>query len=371
MKLNHRLFIRCLAIAVGAVLVFLWSRNRTNEPLPQPVAKPVAALPSTTTPRAPATAAPAVSLFEEKQFVASAPPPTLAEVQAAVRVKLKQWFATNTGDTEIQEALIKELLDLLTDENTAEVIKGLSPQEWNTPFSTAALDLWLKQDPAQAARWVATRTDAREEQALLVARHLLESPVELHAYCDLLPETAWKQHVLRHASLEMVAKDPIAAVAFAQRLAPGDVQTDSLETIAYDWFGRDLAAAVNWTKSVEDPALRERLLAVGAKAIAIADPDLAAGWLVSAVKTEGVLGETALSIVETWADQHPAQAATWVARFSDAGPRKAAVDLLLNHWLKSDPASANAWIQTLPEREAILAKLKAEQAERERAPDVD
>jgi hypothetical protein len=87
--------------------------------------------------------------------------------------------------------------------------------------------------------------------------------------------------------------------------------------------------------------------------------------------TEGVLNETALSLVETWAGQYPAQAANWVARFSEAAPRRAAIDLVLTHWLKSDPASANAWIQKLPEREAVLAQLKAEQAERELKPDLE
>jgi hypothetical protein len=152
-------------------------------------------------------------------------------------------------------------------------------------------------------------------------------------------------------------------------MEPGAERTNALETIAYDWFGRDLAAATAWANNIDDAALRERLLAAGAKAIAVADPDLAAGWLVSSVKTEGLLNETALGLVETWADQHPMQAANWVSHFSEAGPRKAAIDLVLSHWVKTDPASANAWIQTLPEREAVLAKLKAEQEEREKAPE--
>jgi hypothetical protein len=280
------------------------------------------------------------------------------QVQAVVRAKLQQWFATTTGDTEKQEALIQELLGLLTDENTADVIQGLSPQEWDTPFSTAALDRWLRLDPAGAARWIATRTDAREEHALLVVCHLMETPAALEAYCDRLPETLWKQRVLRYAALERVAKDPAAAISLAQRMAAGEVKTDALETIAYDWFGRDLTAAMDWTGRVNDPVLRERLMAVGAKAIANADPDLAAGWLVASVKTEGVLSETALSVVETWTLEDPPQAAAWVARFSDAGPRRAAIDLVLSHWLKSDPASARAWIQSLPERASVLEALR-------------
>lgn len=284
----------------------------------------------------------------------------------AVHAKLQQWFNSNTSETEVQDAITNELLALLTDDNTATILHALSPLEFNTPFGAKALERWLDIDPDRAARWIEARLDARDEHALLVARRMLETPIELHTYCDRLAQNSWKQSFLRHASLEMASKNPVVAVALAQRLAPGVLKTDTFETIAYDWFGYDLTAAVNWTKSVEDQVLRERLLAVGAKAIAITDPDLAAGWLVTAVKREDVLTETALTLVETWAGQNPQQAANWVARFSDAGPRKEGIDLLLSHWIKSDPASANAWIHTLPERETILAKLKAEQAERER-----
>ncbi len=297
----------------------------------------------------------------------AAPALSKAELRATVRAKLQQWFATKTGDTETQERLTEELLALLNDGNTAEVVRELSANEFNTPFATRALERWLALDASSAARWIGARPDAREEHAVLVARRLLDDPVALRAHCDQLPSGAWKESVLNYASLEMASKDPVRAIAVAQSMIPGDSRSSALETIAYDWFGRDLSAAAGWAKSVEDPVLRERLLAVGAKAIAIADPDLAAGWLVTAVKSENLRNETALGVVETWADQHPAEAAKWVARFSDAGPRKAAIDLVLNHWLKSDPASANAWLLSLPERDAVLARLKAE---REPAADV-
>lgn len=301
---------------------------------------------------------------------AAAPRGVNGETHATVQAILQEWFNTNTGDTATQEALTKELLALLTDENTAEIIQALSPIELSTPCGTAALHRWLETDFVAAATWLAARPDATEEHALLVARSLLEHPTELPACCDQLPEGAWKQTVLSCASLELASKNPVAALALTQQMKAGDAQTNALETIAYAWFGRDLDSAITWTKTVDDPRLRERLLAVGAKAIAAADPDLAAGWLVSSVKTAGLLNETTLMIVETWADQHPAQAAGWVTRFSEAGPRKDAINLVLGHWLKSDPAAANAWIHQLPEREILLAQLKTEQTERERAPDL-
>jgi hypothetical protein len=359
-----------LLIAAGlglTALTFFLScqTDQTNRSAEKPLAKPAPKKNETETP---IPAQPPSS--RSTRITTDAPQRGLDEAtRDAAHAKVKQWLVTKTGDAEAQDLLLEEFAALLTDENVAEVMQDLSPQEFDTPFSTKALDRWLKVDPLAAARWIAARADARDEHALTVARQLIERPADLRVYADLLPDGPWKQNVLNHASLELAGKDPAAAVSYAQKMTAGAEQTNALETIAYDWFGRDLTAATTWVKNVDDPALRERLFAVAAKAIAVNDPDLAAGWLVDAVKTEGVLHETALGLIETWADQQPAEAANWVARFSEAGPRQVAIDVLLSHWLKSNPAAANAWIQTLPERDAVLAKLQAEQAERDRAPD--
>lgn len=360
-----------LLVGICIATILFWLRNQR----PAHVTSPKLAVRSSSESTVPATPEPTTASS------ASAPAPQQISIvprsprglddttRFAVHEKLRLWLATKTGDTATQERLTDDALALLTDENTAEVMLMLTAQEFDTPFGAKGLEHWLKLDPATATRWITARSDLTEHHALIVARALLERPADLHAYADQLPDGTWKQNVLSSASLEAVGKSPVIAIALAQRMAPGDAQTNALETIAYDWFGRDLAAATRWTQSVEDPQLRERLLAVGAKAIANADPDLAAGWLVSSVKTEGVLNQTALTLVESWADQHPMQAANWVTRFSEAGPRKEAIELVLSHWMKTDPASANAWIQTLPEREAVLSKLKADEAERAKSPD--
>lgn len=345
-----------VALSLAALALFVWLRP---SPLPSSPSDPVEAVEKSAAAR-PVVVPQADPATPQSLVEDSVPAMSKAELRATVRAKLQEWFATKTGDTETQERLTEELLTLLTDENTAEVIQELSAGEFNTPFATRALERWLTIDPSSAARWIGARPDAREEHALLVARRFLEDPAALRVYCDELPGGVWKESVLNFSSLEMASKDPVTAIAVAQSMVPGDSRTSALETITYAWFGRDLSAAAGWAKSVEDPVLRERLLAVGAKAIAVADPDLAVGWLVTAVKSEGLRNETALGVVETWADQHPAEAAKWVARFSDAGPRKPAINLVLNHWLKSDPASANAWLLSLPERDAVLARLKAE-----------
>lgn len=230
---------------------------------------------------------------------------TPANIHAIIHAKLRQWRNTATGETTTQEAITQELVAMLSDNNTAEIVQSLSPQELPTPFGNAAVKRWLDIAPAEAARWLATQPDTMEHQAWFVARRFQEAPAALHSYCDELPANAWKEQVLQHASLDMADIDPSQAITFAQRLAPGDAKTNAFETIAYAWFERDPTAALRWAQTIADSTLRERLFAVGAKAIARVDPDLALDWLVAGVNSDRLFQETALSIVEVGEQQKP------------------------------------------------------------------
>lgn len=292
---------------------------------------------------------------------AAAPVRSLEEIRADVQAKLRAWMETNTGDTEVQNQLTAEALALVDDRHLAKLLQSLSAGEMDTPFGSAGMARWLTLEPLAAARWIGGRANPTEEHALLVANQLLKEPAQLHAYCDQLPESGWKQGVLNNATLAAASSDPAQAIALAHRMTPGTVQTSAFETVAYDWSTRDPEAALGWIARVEDQPLRERLFAVGAKAIAATDPDLAANWLYTGVKSPQLMHDTALALVEIWVAQDPATAARWVSTFPNAGPRAAAVESVARNWLKSAPDAASAWIRTLPEGPRVLAKLDAEQ----------
>lgn len=224
---------------------------------------------------------------------------TLTTIHAIVQSKLREWRNTATGETAIQERLTQELLGMLSNENTAEIIRSLSLDDLHTPFGAAVVERWLNIAQAEAAQWLATRPDATEHHAWLVARRMDENPAELLAFCDQLPANEWREQVLRHASLEKADTKPLVAIAFAERLLTEAARTNALETIAYAWCARDPVAALRWAETISDSALRERLLAVSAKAIARVDVDLALDLLIAGVNTDGLVQETALSILET------------------------------------------------------------------------
>lgn len=354
-------------MAIGGILFWLMRPPpEVARPLPTGIA-PAAVL----SPRPPDPApAPTVSASSQQPAVSVTSDPR-RELLSLIHAKLDQWYAVETGDTETQDRLTKELIALLSDANAAEIGQSFSSEELNTPFGLAALGRWLDVEAMEAASWVATYPDATETQALVVARGLLRDPARLNAFCAQLPDTEWKQTFLRAAALEGLSQDPLGAINLARNMDPGAAQTDVLQTVAYDWMTRDPAAVSDWMVTVHDPILREQLLSASAKAIAVTDPDLAAGWVSAMIKSEAVAHDAALSVVATWVASDPAKVAAWVAQFPSRGSRDAAITIVARRWLESDPAAAHAWIQTLPERDDILARLAAEQAERERPPDLE
>lgn len=261
------------------------------------------------------------------------------------------------------------MLALLTDENAGRLMRSLSDDDRGTPFGRAALARWLHLDAFTAVSWLAAQPNPSDTEAQLAARNFVENPAGFESIVGVLPTSDWKQTLLREASLADAAAYPQDAVALAQRMQPGASRTDTLQTVAYDWMGRNPAAATEWIEHVTDPALRAPLLVAGAKAIAATDPDLAAHWLASLGASDRTAGDAMLCVVETWADHAPAQAAGWVAQLSAPAVREAAVGLVTERWLETDPSAAIAWIRQLPEHETILARLEQQQRELERPPD--
>jgi hypothetical protein len=260
-------------------------------------------------------------------IAAASAPKTFEETMALIHLKLRQWSETQTGDRETQDRLQNELQAMLTDDNAAKIIQSLSPEELEGPFGTAALFHWMKTDPITAANWIASRPDATEDQAWVVAHNLLTDGVDLHNYSDQLPDTGWKQTFLADAGLAVLSKSPLEAVNLAQQMNPGSAQTNLLQTVASDWISNDPNKALDWILSVNDPAMQEQLIAAGAKAYATSDPQLAAEWLVSTVKSDTVLKNTLPNIIEIWSAKDPDAASRWLLSVSDPASSETPVDL--------------------------------------------
>lgn len=283
--------------------------------------------------------------------------------KAAIRQRLKAWAATRTEDEEERRLLLLEMKSVLTDENAGALTRMLSTEDLLGPFGLVAFDRWLGVEPLAASRWVAQQPGVTAEQARYAANHLLNDPVLLNQYCEGMPDTAWRQTFLAEASMLDADKNPARAVSLAQRMKADADRLNALETASYSWMLADLPAAMRWVETLQDRDLRARVLAMGAKALASTDHDLAASWLSAAVMSDSAKRETALSLVETWAQSDPRSAARWLVSDLDVKARQPAVLAVARVWQRADPAQAEAWLASLPEQAELRDLLAAEVAE--------
>lgn len=277
-------------------------------------------------------------------------PDPLASVEASLRFKLRQWQESEAQDPDNEEGrkqLMNEMLAMLTDENVADIVQFLAPEEMKTEFGIAALGRWMKVDPAAASNWLAAQTDATQDQTTAVAEGWIGNRDGMKQYLDQLPDTAWKQNFIESIGAQTMVRDPRLSLEMARQMKPGEAQTNLLKAIACAWMDADPQAAGNWIASVNDSNLGDELIASAAQSYALTDPLRAATWLVSDVKSEEIVQKAALNIVSTWVIKDPQGAANWVAQFPSGLTKAEAIEKVATRWRMTDPAAVDAWLQQL------------------------
>jgi hypothetical protein len=284
------------------------------------------------------------------------PAQSLLETLALIRGELLQWRDAKSGgsaDQEAQDRLTQEMLAMVTDENALEILHALSAEEMNTPFGVGVLRHAMQVDPVGITDWIASRTDTTEAQTLEVADDWISHPTGLEECIGQLPDTEWKQDFLGSLGSELSNTDPKTAIEVVQQMNPGQAQTYALQVVACNWVAANPDAALDWVAGVQDPALRDQLIASAVQSYAVTDPAQAATWLTAEVKSPQVVNDAALNILRTWVVKDPAQAAGWVAQFPDGSTKTAAVEIISQHWQQTDPSAAAAWIQNLSAESTI------------------
>jgi hypothetical protein len=202
----------------------------------------------------------------------------------------------------------------------------------------------MKVAPLAVTNWLASRPETTDEQTTAVADDWIRDRDGLRQYLDQLPNIAWKQQILSALSSGMSASDPAAAIKLAQEMDPGDAQINLFRAAVSGWVDSNPAAALDWVASIKDSSLREPLIAAAFQSYALIDPASAATWLLSDVKSDSLVNEASLNILETWVTKNPAEAANWASRFPEGNTKVAAVQIVSSYWQQTDPDKAAAWV---------------------------
>jgi hypothetical protein len=169
-------------------------------------------------------------------------------------------------------------------------------------------------------------------------------------WANTLPEGESRATAIEQLGYTAAQTDAVQALELAASLEPGHQRDDLLEHAIGQWATSDLDAAVHWAKAaVSDEALRQRLLATVAVAVAGQHGAAAATLAATALTPGDEQDRVALAIVQRWVQHEPEQAAAWVAQFPDTPARVTTVQNLVGFWVAQDREAAANWLQALPE----------------------
>ncbi len=340
-------------IAIVVIFSCQWNRYfESRNPAP-----PAAMPPTTPTEPREFVSAPEAIVVQSSGVIQTAPPTKRStpfeDTMALIHSKLHKWLdAKKNGAEEDETQSMLVLQAMLTDTNAAEIIQSLTADELDTPFGFEGIRHWMNADPVQASNWFAARPDTTRDQTGAVAQGWAADSTGLQKYVTQLPDSAWKQSFLQEAGSQMSVKDPAEAIKLAEQMNLGNDRTSLLQSVACDWAASDPNAALDWIASVKDPSLREQLVASAAQSYALTDPALASAWLVSMAKSDDLVKDSTLNIIQTWVTKDPASAAKWVSQFPDGDTKLAAVDIVSKYWQQTDPNAVTTWIRNLAESAA-------------------
>jgi len=247
---------------------------------------------------------------------------------------------------------LQTTLDWLPDQTTAaeSEFRLLLVRRW-AEFDAPAAAAWAARLPAGAVYGAAV-----EEIAIAWANEDLPAAI---IWARALPEGAEQQATFMDLAYEAARTQPTTALVLACVLPATLARDDLIVHAVSQWAIGTPTSALEWAQTVPDIGLRERLL--GAVTIAAAQQDGAAA--ATLVVTLLVPGEeqdrAAVAIVQRWAAQSPANAASWVEQFPDTPAREAAVQNLVILWARRDSTGVADWLDQLPEGSFRTAGLRA------------
>ncbi len=192
-------------------------------------------------------------------------------------------------------------------------------------------------------------TEQRGDELVESVREWLTTPAhpepEVIAWLFRLPSDARRDALFAALAPELpVARRLDLAMA---ALSPG-AHRDLLSAALGEWASKDAPAAVQWlSKHPSDPSLNDAQAAI---AIAWSDehPREAATYVATAMTEGQHQDRAAIAIVQRWAQQDAPSAARWVETLPQDHLEITAAEELTRIWSEDDPGTAEGWVQQLP-----------------------
>ncbi len=211
---------------------------------------------------------------------------------------------------------------------------------------------WAELDPRAAAEWVIRLQSQGANSELLTQVSIVWAEKDFPSawtWINAMPEGSVKQQALVSAAYEQARIGPREALEASCSLPVSHASENLMLFAISQWASSEGLAAVAWAKQVNEPNLRQKLLASAMISLAQQDGAAAAGFAASLLAPGEEQDRVVVATVQRWAQTSPASAAQWITQFPDTALRQQSVQLLVALWRSQDNAAVSSWMQTLPE----------------------
>jgi RNA polymerase sigma factor (sigma-70 family) len=223
-------------------------------------------------------------------------------------------------------------------------------EQWSFADARGAVDfaLSLPGDKARQVQVTIAKWCTRDSQAAL-------------DFANGLPAGANRDAALKGVSEGLAEWNPAQAAEFVAKLPAGELQSQAAVEVVYRWALTDAKAAGQWVKEFPEGQTREGAAKRLMDGWAAGEGDLQAAvkWL-EQLPAGPTRDKAAQAFVMGAAWKEPELAAKWVGAFADDALRNQQTEQIARKWLRTDPETAQKWLQStsLPEarKQQLLAK---------------
>ena len=164
----------------------------------------------------------------------------------------------------------------------------------------------------------------------------------------------------------LAATDPVRAVAWVERVAPGSEGKFLRRRLAARWARTGGASAMSWVLQRPPGEDRDDLVEHAYRRFVQADNLAAVNWMLENAEANADALDPALPLfIGRMVREQPARAAEWVERVQDPEGRRIAALNVARGWLKRDEQAAKAWLPdsglSLRDRNNVIREVQSQQ----------
>jgi hypothetical protein len=142
-------------------------------------------------------------------------------------------------------------------------------------------------------------------------------------------------------------QNPEVAAQLLMSLNPM-IQKGEIRAVSAEWAGRDLSAAVQWVKQLQDGELKYRALDGLLRFWTRNDLEGAADYVLLTLPAGPKRDLNLREITTSWAESNLEPALTWANRQPDGPLKETALIAVYQGWIRTSPTEGSAYIANLP-----------------------